>query len=112
VSEPFHMVHSIWCERANERIAELEAELARCQEIRDEYHRLAMEGPNTQMLAELAALNARRCEGCKNFLWSKIQRIRYCDSEVVSGMCSSPPFSPMREFWCSEWEARAEEGAP
>ena len=28
VNEGFHIVHSIWCERANERIAELEAELA------------------------------------------------------------------------------------
>jgi hypothetical protein len=41
MSEPFHIVHSPWCERANERIASLEAALAAMTKERDEQADLA-----------------------------------------------------------------------
>ena len=38
------------------RIAELEAELKRCEQLRDEYHRLAGERPDTARIAALEAV--------------------------------------------------------
>ena len=42
--------------RDKARIAELEAELKRCEQLRDEYHRLAGERPDTARIAALEAV--------------------------------------------------------
>jgi hypothetical protein len=46
-------------DEAEARIVELEAELKRCEQLRDEYHRLAGERPDTARIAELEAANER-----------------------------------------------------
>ena len=75
MAEPFHFVHSRWCERANERIAELEA-------------KLEMEEENRLSMA------ARSCITCQNR--------SYCTQTVGF---SKDPISYREVTYCSRYWA-------
>jgi hypothetical protein len=63
-----------------------------------------------QAEAALAERDARKCETCRDWVWSSNPRLHYCDDDVVIGASSESPFSSPADFACNRWAARAEEG--
>jgi len=109
VNEGFHIVHSIWCERANERIAELEAENEALVETQRRKVVLLLgdreraERALKQAETELAALKEQYCDDCKNESYCAVLAAAYEEfNDLGDGG---------RDFACNRWTARAEEGS-
>ena len=85
-----------------EGIAESEAELAAARDA------AFSEGiARGEAVAELAALNGRRCENCKSWEADRVgPEYGTCHQGVLDGLVDTTTNS----FGCNQWTARAEEG--